>query len=381
MITCIRNGRVIADGAVRQENVYLNDGKILAVTNDSLPCERIIDADGLYVSPGFVDLHTHGAAGYDFSAASPEQILDAVRCHLSHGTTTILPTITSASPQVVRNALNSLRAALELPGSYPIAGAHLEGPYFSPAMAGGQDPAFITPPIREDYTAICEEFPGLIRRWSYAPERDADQDFCRYITERGIIPSAGHTEAIYGEMKAAHEAGCNLITHLYSCTSTITRDHGFRRLGVIECAYLWDDMDVEIIADGCHLPPELIRLIVKLKGVDRVSLITDSLKVTGTNETEGVVGSIPFVIEDGVCKLLDRSAFAGSIATADRLVRVCVFDAGISLPDAITMAAANPARILGLNKGRIAPGYDADILLFDEGINIDQILISGQTLL
>ena len=248
MITCIRNGRVIADGAVRMENVYINDGKIMAVTPDSLPCDRIVDADGLYVSPGFVDIHTHGAAGHDFSESSPEEILEAVHHHLSHGTTTILPTITSSSPEVVRNALISLRAALDLPGSYPIAGAHLEGPYFAPAMAGGQNPAFITEPIREDYTALCEEFPGLIRRWSYAPERDTDQEFCQYIVERGILPSAGHTEAIYGEMKAAHEAGCNLITHFYSCCSTITRDHGFRRLGVIECAYLWDDMDVEIIS-------------------------------------------------------------------------------------------------------------------------------------
>ena len=130
MITCIRNGRVIADGAVRMENVYINDGKIMAVTPDSLPCDRIVDADGLYVSPGFVDIHTHGAAGHDFSESSPEEILEAVHHHLSHGTTTILPTITSSSPEVVRNALISLRAALDLPGSYPIAGAHLEGPYF-----------------------------------------------------------------------------------------------------------------------------------------------------------------------------------------------------------------------------------------------------------
>jgi N-acetylglucosamine-6-phosphate deacetylase len=136
---------------------------------------------------------------------------------------------------------------------------------------------------------------------------------------------------------------------------------------------------VEIIADGCHLPPDLIKLIVKLKGVDRVSLVTDSLQVAGTTDKESSCGTTKCIIEDGVCKLLDRSAFAGSIATTDRLVRVCVKDAGIPLTDAITMAAATPARVLGLNKGRIAAGLDADILFFDEDINVKCVFVGGES--
>ena len=140
-------------------------------------------------------------------------------------------------------------------------------------------------------------------------------------------------------------------------------------------------MDVEIIADGCHLPPDLIRMIVKIKGADHVSLVTDSLQVAGTDAKESSCGTTKCIIEDGVCKLPDRSAFAGSIATTDRLVRVCVQDAGISLPDAVTMAAATPARVLGLNKGRLAPGLDADILFFDENITVKRVLVGGEIVL
>jgi len=386
MITRIENGRVITDGEIREAYVYIENGKIIAVTTENLPFDEAIDAAGAYVAPGFIDMHTHGAIGVDFTTkevdarGSAENFARAVDFHLSHGTTTILPTITASSLETMQRSLAAMEILIgEGLTKANVPGAHMEGPYFSPTAAGAQDPAFITDPIPADYTALTEKYGKIIRRWSYAPERDRDQSFTRYLTEHDILPAAGHTDAILAELKPAFEAGCRLVTHLYSCTSTITRDHGFRRLGVIECAYLWDDMDVEIIADGCHLPPDLIRLIVKIKGVDRVSLITDSLQVAGTTAKESSCGTTKCIIEDGVCKLPDRSAFAGSIATTDRLVRVCTKDAGISLPDAITMAAATPARVLGLNKGRIVPGLDADILFFDEDINISRVIVGGKT--
>ena len=180
-------------------------------------------------------------------------------------------------------------------------------------------------------------------------------------------------------MQRAFENGCALVTHLYSCTSTVTRDHGFRRLGVIETAYLMDDLFVEIICDGKHLPPELIRLIYQIKGADRIALVTDSLALAGTEQTHGFMQDTEFIIEDGVCKLMDRSAFAGSIATADLLVRVAVKEAGISLLDAIKMITQTPARIMKLqNKGRIAQHMDADLAVFDEDIQIKKIFAQGR---
>ena len=190
---------------------------------------------------------------------------------------------------------------------------------------------------------------------------------------------AGHTDATYDDLKPAIKQGCRLITHLYSCTSTVTRDHGFRRLGVIETAYLEDGMDVEIICDGKHLPPELIRLIYKIKGPEHIALITDSLALAGTDQVHGFMQSTEFIIEDGVCKLMDRSAFAGSIATADRLVRVAIKEAGIPLIDAVRMMTATPARIMGLSqKGSIARGMDADLVVFDEEIQVRQVFAKGK---
>ena len=194
-----------------------------------------------------------------------------------------------------------------------------------------------------------------------------------------MVASAGHTDAIYDEMKPALEQGCSLITHLYSCTSTITRDHGFRRLGVIETAFLRDDIYVEIICDGKHLPPDLIRLIYRIKGPDKIALITDSLALAGTSQTQGRMQNTDFIIEDGVCKLLDRSAFAGSIATADRLVRVAVQEADIPLIEAVRMITKTPATIMGLtNKGTLAGGMDADMVVFDDNINIHSVFAMGE---
>lgn len=224
---------------------------------------------------------------------------------------------------------------------------------------------------------MIEESGGVIVRWTYAPENDVDGRFCKYLTEHGIVASAGHSNAKYDTMQLAAENGCNLVTHLYSCTSTVTREFGFRKLGVIESVYLNDDMYAEIIADGKHLPPELIRLILKVKGTDRVILCTDSQPPTGTNIKEGTTLNTPFIIEDGVCKLKDRSAFAGSIATSDRLIRVMTKEVGVDMATAVKMLTKIPAEILGINKGALEAGKDADIVVFDDEVNMREIFVCG----
>jgi N-acetylglucosamine-6-phosphate deacetylase len=170
----------------------------------------------------------------------------------------------------------------------------------------------------------------------------------------------------------------NLVTHLYSCTSTITRDHGFRRLGVIETAYLEDDLYIEIICDGKHLPPELIRMILKCKDNDKIALITDSMEIAGTSEKIRTLAGRQFIVEDGVCKLMDRSAFAGSIATADVLIRTLTKECDVPVPAAVKMLTKVPAEILQVNKGELKVGRDADVVVFDEDINIRQVFLAGQ---
>lgn len=373
----IKSDKIILKDKTVSGYVYIENGTIAAVTDEDMPFESEYDFSGYYVSPGFIDMHTHGGGGFSFDGSAGD-VAAAADFHLTHGTTSVYPTVSAAPMEVMAAAADSIRQAMDGRLSKAnIMGIHMEGPYLSEKQCGAQCPDFIKKPDKSEYVPVMEKYSDYIARWSYAPENDINHDFCRYITDRGMIASAGHTDAVYDDMLGAVQNGCNLVTHLYSCTSTITRDHGFRRLGVIETAFLRDDMYVEIIADGKHLPPELIRLILKVKGSDRVALITDSLSLAGTASKSGVMQATEYVIEDGVCKLMDRSAFAGSIATADRLVRVVAGEAGASLVDAVKMITCVPARIMKLNKGELSRGKDADIVVFDEDINIHDVFVMG----
>lgn len=373
----IKSDKIVIGESLFDGYVYVENGKITEISKEDKPCEESYDYTGKYVSAGFIDMHTHGAGGYAFMNSTVGDVINGCDYHLAHGTTSIVPTISAGEFPTMKNAvINIHKAKGQTKGN--ILGAHLEGPYLSPKQAGAQCPVFITPPIKADYESIVEEYGESITRWTYAPENDENGKFCKYLNEHNIIASAGHTDAKYQDMQVAIENGCNLITHLYSCTSTVTRDHGFRSLGVIESAYLRDELYVEIIADGKHLPPDLIKMIVKIKGTDKVALITDSLEIAGTDITEGVMSGTEFIVEDGVCKLKDRSAFAGSVATADCLIKTLVKDCGYSIPTAVKMLTEVPAEILKICKGKIAKGYDADIVVFDEDINVSSIFVNGK---
>ena len=373
----LKSDKIITEDGLFGGYVYIDGKLIAAVTKEELPFDEEYDFTGDYVSPGFIDIHTHGGAGHEFFG-SAKDIVEACNFHLSHGTTSICPTISAAPFEVMEKSVQQARIAKSDPELLAnLIGLHMEGPYLSAEQCGAQCPDFITPPVSEQYEKLVDENLDVLARWTYAPENDAGGHFCKYLTDRGILVSAGHTNATGEDMELAMEMGCKLITHLYSCTSTITRDHGFRKLGVIESAYLNDDMYVEIIADGRHLPGDLIRLIVKIKGTDRVILCTDSLALAGTDITEGVTLGTEFIIEDGVCKLKDRSAFAGSIATADMLVRTLVTDVGASVEESVKMITTVPAKLLGLNKGILNKGLDADIVVFDDDIQMKKIIVMG----
>lgn len=375
----IKSDKIITDGAIVDGFIAVDSGKIKSVTNKDFPAEKTYDLTGKYVSPGFIDIHTHGAGGHPFLDGTADDVILGCNFMLAHGTTTVLPTVSAAPFERMKNAVLNIKSAMEDARTLPnVVGAHLEGPYLSKSQSGAQCTDFITPPVEREYRSLVEEYGKYISRWTYAPENDEGGAFCKYVTSHGIIASAGHTDAKYADMKTAIKNGCDLITHLYSCTSTVTRSGGFRSLGVIETAFLSDYLFVEIIADGKHLPPELIEMIVKIKGADKVALITDSLAIAGTDIKSGEMGGTKFIVEDGVCKLYDRSAFAGSVATADRLVRVVTEECGYDLPTAIKMMCKTPAKILGLKKGAIKDGYDADIIAFDEKINISSVFVGGR---
>ena len=385
MTSCIYNGKIVLHDRVAEGlRLYMQDGKITALTEENLPADEMIDAKGQYVSPGFIDMHLHGGGGEDFMDGGIEPILKAAELHLAHGTTSLLPTSLASSMGALREFLSDLRTVKEQKLCRAnLLGAHLEGPYFSQGQRGAQNPDYITPPKPEDYLSIIKDFGDVICRWSYAPELEGVDEFCDALVASNIVPSLAHTEATYPEVKRAFDRGCRLATHFYSGMNGVTRRGAYRHLGAVESAYLLDDMDVEVIADGHHLPADLLRLILKIKGIDHVALVTDSMRGGGQPDGESFLGrreeAMPCVIDGGVAFLLDRSCFAGSVATTDQLVRTMTKKVGVSVPDAIRMMCENPARILGVKtKGRLEVGYDADIVFFDDDINVSTVFVDGK---
>jgi N-acetylglucosamine-6-phosphate deacetylase len=387
-VNCYTHARLILQDRILPDGFLLEDkGLILeAGPMDRAPEGDIrrISCDGLYLSPGFIDLHTHGGGGHDFMDGTEEALINAARAHLCHGTTTLLPTTLTSTDADLFKTIELFKKIKKTTEGIPwLPGLHLEGPYFSMEQRGAQNPAYIRNPVPEHYEKILEFAEGNVLRWSVAPELEGALEMGRRLSARGILMSIGHSNAPYDTVLAAVDNGYSHITHFYSCMSSITRQKGYRILGIVESAYLVDSLTVEIIADGFHLPPELLKLIVKCKDNEKICLVTDSMRGAGDNEGPSVLGSLkegfPVIIEDGIAKLPDRSAFAGSVSTTDRLVRVMVEQAGLPLEKAVAMMTRIPARIASLEKkGNLLPGKDADFILFDEEIQVKRIFLGGK---
>lgn len=388
MITAIINGRVILRDRIEDgAPLILEDGKIIGV-GGALPerTDRVYDARGQYVSAGFIDLHTHGGGGYDFMDGTAEAVEGACRLHLRHGTTSIVPTTLTCPDEELLHFFEVYRETKRTMRDGPnLLGVHLEGPFFSRAQCGAQDPAYLKAPVPAAYLPILDAGGDDILRVSVAPELEGGMELGEELRRRGILAAIGHSDADYLTVKNAVEHGYRHVTHLYSGMSALHRVGPYRVLGVVESAYLLDELSVEIIADGKHLPPELLRLIVKNKNRDQICLITDSMRGAGMEEGQhAILGSLScgqeVVLRDGVAMLPDGKAFAGSICTADRCIRVMHTQAGLSLPEAVAMMTCNPARLLHLEsrKGSIAEGMDADLCVFDEGVNIRAVFVGGR---
>jgi len=387
--TIIKNGQIITPYRnLGLGYVVIEGGKILEVGAGEIELSnaKVIDAQGAYIAPGFIDLHTHGAGNADFMDGTVEAYLQAARTHAMHGTTLLYPTTLTSTNDLLFNTFDIYKQAKEKnTDGAAFGGIHLEGPYFAYEQRGAQDPRFLRNPDPKEYLEILDRSDD-IARWSIAPELPGALAFGRELVKRGIQPAIAHTNAIYEEVLDAFENGFRHITHFYSCMTGITRRNAFRYAGVIESGYLIDGMTVEIIADGVHVPESLLKLIYKIKGPENIALVTDSMRAAGMPEGRSILGGLKdgqeVLVEDGVAKLLDRTAFAGSVATADRLVRTMHQVGEIPLVDCVRMMTATPARIAGIDnrKGSLLPGKDADIVIFDENINIKTTIIEGNVI-
>ena len=399
----LTNGRLIlADRVVSNGWLLLTEGKIGALGSGDppetcildVPADKMqhIDLHGAWAAPGFIELHSHGAGGSDFMDGTVQAWETIAATHAAHGTTTILATTLASAPAALDRTLQTWfdwqDAGLDRPDApdrhtATIWGLHLEGPYFSPEQAGAQDPRYLRNPDPNEYRRLISSTPG-IRRWSAAPELPGALMFGEYAAGHGILVSMAHTNALYEEVLAAVRHGYTLVTHLYSGMSTVRRIDGLRHGGVIESALLLDDLAVEVIADGRHLPPELLQLIFRCKGRSRIALVTDSMRAAGQDVRESLLGGLddgqPVIIRDGVARLPDGSALAGSVATGDRLLRIMHLTAGISLVDTVAMLTETPARLLGLqeNKGALAAGMDGDLAILDQNFQVTRTFIGGR---
>lgn len=370
----IKNGTVVITG---RQIAQVSERDI--ETTDAVE----IDAKGNYISPGFIDMHIHGGGGYDFMDGTEEAFLKIAETHVRYGTTSMVPTtLTSEKEDLLRTLDLYERAHKKNRNGSQFLGMHLEGPYFSQGQCGAQDPRYIRNPDPEEYEQILA-YSSSIARWSAAPELPGAIAFGKRLVQTGVLAAVAHTDAIYEEVLKAYESGYTLATHLYSAMSGVTRKNAFRYAGTIESAFLLD-MDVEIIADGIHLPAPLLKLIYKIKGADKIALITDAMRAAAMPEGESILGpastGLKVIVEEGVAKLPDRTSFAGSVATADRLVRTMVEMADITLLESVRMMSLTPARIMKVEsrKGSLVEGKDADIIIFDRNIQVQTTIVQGR---
>lgn len=383
----IINGRIITPYRIIEGGTLLIRGTTIEAVSEGdiyATDAEIIDAEGKYISPGFIDIHIHGGGGHDFMDGTVNAFLKIAEIHAKYGTTSMFPTTLTCSKADLLKSLDVYAEANEKNTmGAQFLGMHLEGPYFALAQSGAQDPRYIRNPDIEEYKEVLA-YSKHIKRWSAAPELEGAIEFGRYLTSKGVLAAIAHTDAIYEEVVDAFEVGYTLATHFYSAMSGVTRRNTYRYAGVIEAAYLIDSMDIEVIGDGIHMPPPLLKLAYKIKGADHIALITDAMRAAGMPEGDSILGNIDtgtkVFVENGVAIMPDRSSFAGSVATTDRLVRTMINMADVPLIEAIRMISKTPATIMGVadTKGSLVVGKDADIVIFDDNINIQTTIINGR---
>ena len=379
MLKQIVNGRILTpEGWLRDGSVIIEGNKILEVSNCHLPVvgAEIIDAHGCDVVPGGIEMHVHGGGGRDFMEGTEDAFCTAVDAHMQHGTTAIFPTLSSSTMPMIRAAVATTEKLMAEPDS-PVMGLHLEGHYLSLEMAGGQIPENIKNPDPAEYEPLLSST-RCIKRWDAAPELPGIREFGACCVRHGVLPSVAHTAAEYPDVKAAYEAGFTHATHFYNAMKGFHKVREYKHEGTVESVYALPDMTVEMIADGIHVPPVILRMIYLVKGVERTAMITDALACAASDSQTAFDPRV--IIEDGVCKLSDRSALAGSIATMDRLVRTAVQQAGIPMEDACRMVSETPARIMHIydRKGSLQRGKDADIILFDSDQQLRFVMQMGR---
>jgi len=387
----IKNATIVLPNEVIENgNCLVSDGKILCVnfSGESPKDTVIIDATGKFLFAGFVELHVHGGGNADFMDATKDAFETAIKTHLKYGTTTIVPTAMSASYEDICAFLSAYKEFNATSKYSDLAvGVHLEGPYFSNATAkssGAQPKGLLRDPDKDEMEKILNFADGDIVRWDAAPELCGSDMFAREMTKRGIIASVAHSDATAAEAQSGFENGFSHATHFLNATSMHRKINQTVFAGVMEATYLNDDVTIELISDGRHICKEDFQLAKKIKGVEKISVITDAMRLAGTDIKKGKLGSLKngtdCVVDDTVAKLADLSSYAGSICTMERALGVLCRDFGFSESDVSVMMSLSPAKLLKLDDkiGSIAENKNADLLIVNKDYKIETVIKNGK---
>ena len=374
------NARLIfADGIRDGLEVVVEEGKIAAICERSLAHRKheIVDLHGNYLAPGFIDLHVHGALGRDTMEASAEAFRSICDFHASGGTSSLLlTTVTAPLNEILKvlKAVRDFRSAIT-----PIVGVHVEGPFISKAKAGAQRAEFIQDPSPAAVRQLLE-YADVLKRVTIAPELPGALEAIEVFHAHGISVSGGHSDVWDEDARAAFDRGMRSVTHTFNCMSSARRRGVYRAAGLLEFALSEPDISCELIADGHHVSPTLMKMLYRAKGAQEICLVTDATAGAGLpNGSRFALFGKDCIVENRVCLLADHSALAGSAARMIDLVRMMVREVNVPLNEAIAMATENPARAIGIEtKGRLIVGADADLAVLSPQLDVVRTFRCGE---
>jgi N-acetylglucosamine-6-phosphate deacetylase len=379
----LTNGRVVLPDAVVDGHAVLVDGGRIGgvMYGSEIPAGVIqIDAGRRYIAPGLIDIHTHGALGHSFNEPDAEAFAVVTREQAARGVTSLLATIATAPIEDMVRCCEVARAAMARPRGARILGVHLEGPYFSEAQRGAQNPAHMRAPDDGSVDHYLENH-DITRIVSFAPELPGAIPFTERLVKLGIVPAAGHSSATDKHVLAAMKAGLRHTIHIWSSQSTTIREGPWRRPGLLEATLTYDGLTGEMISDNRHLPPTLMKLAYKCLGPDRLCAISDSTNGAGLPEgTHFGMGDMIFDVHEGVGMTLDRTSFAGSTTLLNQMIPILIEEVGVPLVAAVRMGSLTPSRVIGVDsrKGSLGAGKDADIAIFENDFTVWRTMIAGE---
>lgn len=375
MKNVIINGKVILENSIKELNVFFEDGKITEVSDRTPTDENVIDAEGLYVAPGMIDVHTHGRNGSDTMYATFKDLNNISVSELKTGVTSFLPTTMTMPAEDIKKAIAAGYDNKDKVEGAKILGMHLEGPFFSVKYKGAQPEECMIAPTVENYLSFAGEHSDFIKKISLAPEIDGALDLIKYLREHNVVVSMGHTDATYEEAVKGIEAGATSGTHTYNAMTPLKH----REPGVVGAVMLHDEVYAELILDGIHVSFPAAKILSKMKGADKLILITDSLEAAMLPDGTYELGNQKVYVKDGQARLKSGN-LAGSTANLNQCVRNAYKHLDLPLYEAVGYATKNAADHLGLNDyGRIKEGCVADMIFIDDDINIHRVILNGET--